>query len=511
VSLSAEEQAELDRLLVMPPDTLYQRDPIGWMVKTLGIPEWTIRWSMLPEYKDHVWDGTPDPLAAICEAVAEGRDVGVESATGTGKTFLGAGLALWYNACFEDSLVITTAPVEKQLKAQCWKEIGLHFAKYQQRYPMASMVDLRVRMREGAGAQERWAIIGYGCGVEADTESATRAQGFHAKDMLVVTEETPGVPSPVMTALANTRTGAHNHALALGNPNHQLDELHKFCIRPGTVHIRISALDHPNVVTGREMIPGATSRAFIARALAEYRTDTHPLYQSRVRGISPVMNPKGFFHPDDVKAGLERGLRPEQYEFAPIILSCDPAWEGDDELVIGKRQGLWYEILQVIPKNDNDFHVASILAQYEDQFAADGVVIDLGYGTGIYSAGKTMGRTGWHLVSFAEAAVDAGCLNKRAEMIKAARDWLKAGGCVSTKGPWADQLRVDLLSLETVPRPDGVLQFEAKKDMKKRGLKSPGQLDALALTFGRAIQKRTAKRQRAFAAADYHPHARLSR
>lgn len=513
MSLDAAEQAELDRLLLMPPDTFYARDPIGWMVATLRIPEWSIRWSMLPEYAGHKWDGTPDPLVAICEGVAAGKDVGVESGTGTGKTFLGAGLGLWYNACFEDSLVITTAPVEKQLKAQCWKEIGLHFPKYRARYPNASMVDLRVRMREGAGEQERWAIIGYGCGVDADASSATRAQGFHAKDMLIVTEETPGVPPPVMTALANTRTGAHNHALALGNPDHQLDELHKFCIRPGTVHVRISALDHPNVVTGRELIPGATSRQFIASRLAEYGSETHPLYQSRIRGISPVMNPKGYFHPDDVAAGLGRTLRQDQYAFAPVILSCDPAWEGDDELVIGKRQGLWYQVLEVIPKNDNDLHIANKLARYEDEHDADAVFIDLGYGTGIVSAGRTMGRN-WTLVAFAEKANDPGCLNKRAEMMQGARDWLKSGGCVSTKGVWADQLRTDMLSLETIPRPDGILQFEAKKDMKARGLKSPGQLDCLALTFAHPVQKKDRNphpAQRGFATSDYRPHDRLKR
>jgi phage terminase large subunit len=286
--LTEAEQAELDRLLQMPPDSFYARDPIGWMVNVLGIPEPTLRWSMHPEYANHVWDGTPDPLCAIADAIAAGHDVGVESATGTGKTFLGAGLALWFQACFEDSLVITTAPVEKQLEAQCWKEIGSHFPKYRQRYPMASTVKLRVRLREGAGEQERWAIIGYGCGVDAGSASATRAQGFHAAHMLVVTEETPGIDAAIMTALANTCTGLHNIRLALGNPDHQLDSLHTFCIQPGVVHVRISALDHPNVVTGREVIPGATTRKFIAGRLAEYGSDDHPMYRSRVRGFSPA-------------------------------------------------------------------------------------------------------------------------------------------------------------------------------------------------------------------------------
>lgn len=284
-----EERAEIDRILAAPPDIAYRHDPVGWMRDVLGIPEWSLRWSMLPEYRDHVWDGTPDPLAAMCEGIAAGQDVGVESATGTGKTYVAGALSLWFCACWMDSLTITTAPVEKQLKAQLWKEIGAHWAKFAARYPMASTVDLRVRMRALEGERERWAILGYGCGVDADAASATRAQGFHAAHMLIITEETPGIDGAVMTAHQNTSTGDHNLRLALGNPDHQLDQLHIFCQRPGVRHIIISALDHPNVVCGREVIPGAVGRKSIAARLAECGGIAEtPIYQSRVRGISPA-------------------------------------------------------------------------------------------------------------------------------------------------------------------------------------------------------------------------------
>jgi hypothetical protein len=41
----------------------------------------------------------------------------------------------------------------------------------------------------------------------------------------------------------------------------------------------------------------------------------------------------------------------------------------------------------------------------------------------------------------------------------------------------------DLIGPETVPRLDGKIQLESKKDMKKRGIPSPGRGDALALSF----------------------------
>ncbi|MGJ0510204.1 MAG: hypothetical protein ACR652_24420 [Methylocystis sp.] len=290
--LLPDERKELDAHLIAlkdtpKPDEAYQKDPIGWMRDKLGIPEEQIRWSKLPEYAFHIWDGTVDPLAVVCEAIAEGRDCGVESATGTGKTYLAAALCLWFVACFSDALVVTTAPKEGQLTAQLWKEIGRQWPRFEAAYPWATKVTLRVRLKEGAGEQETWAIIGWACGVGSVEESATKAQGFHAAHMLVVTEETPGIDPAVMTAFKNTSVGEHNVRLALGNPDHRSDSLHRFCGEKDVVPVRISAYDHPNVVCGREVIPGAVSRKSIASKREDYGSDDHPMFKSRVRGLCP--------------------------------------------------------------------------------------------------------------------------------------------------------------------------------------------------------------------------------
>lgn len=290
--LLPEERQELDAHLVAladapRPDIAYQHDPVGWMRDRLGIPERMVKWSLHPEYAGHRWDGTPDPLARMCEAIAAGQDCGVESATGTGKTFLAAAIVLWFVACFEDALVVTTAPKEGQLTTQLWKEIGRAWGKFSAAYPWASKVTLRIRMKEGSGEQETWAILGYACAVGSVEDSATKAQGFHAAHMLIVTEETPGIDPAVMTAFKNTCTGDHNVRLALGNPDHPRDSLHRFCQEKDVVAIRVSAYDHPNVVCGREVIPGAVGRKSVASKLEDYKGETHPMFKSRVRGICP--------------------------------------------------------------------------------------------------------------------------------------------------------------------------------------------------------------------------------
>jgi hypothetical protein len=205
----------------------------------------------------------------------------------------------------------------------------------------------------------------------------------------------------------------------------------------------------------------------------------------RVRGMFPNISAKQFISTDDVDRAYGSSLRPEQYNFAPKIISVDPAWEGDDELIIGMRQGLTFKILRACGKNDNDIQIANIIANIEDEEHADAVFIDGGFGTGIVSAGKTMGRN-WTIVWFSGVSSDPGCLNKRAEMWKLGRDWLKEGGAI----PEDQVIYNDLIGPETVPRLDGKIQLESKQDMKARGIPSPNRGDALMLTFAYPVLKK---------------------
>jgi hypothetical protein len=205
----------------------------------------------------------------------------------------------------------------------------------------------------------------------------------------------------------------------------------------------------------------------------------------RVRGMFPSQSMKQFISSEDVDLAYGKHLRVDQYNFAPKIISVEPAWEGDDNLEIGMRQGLAFKILRTIPKNDNDIEIANIISRYEDEEQADAVVIDGGYGTGIVSAGRAMGRN-WLIIWYSGKSPDPGYLNMRAYMWGKMKEWLKSGGAI----PEMQQLYDDLIGPETVPRMDGKIQLEAKKDMKARGIPSPNKGDCLAQTFAFNIQKK---------------------
>jgi len=208
----------------------------------------------------------------------------------------------------------------------------------------------------------------------------------------------------------------------------------------------------------------------------------------RVRGVFPRKSSNQFISEQLVEDALSRTIDKRQYEFAPVIITCDPAWTGDDDLVIAKRQGMHFEILDTIPFNDNDMWIGDKLAKYEDKYNADAVFIDQGYGTGIASFGKTIGRD-WVLVSFSGAVINEGYKNKRAEMWGEGKKWLQAGGKIE----YHKDIMQDLTGVETVPTIDGKIQLESKKDMKKRGLPSPNTADAWCLSFAFPVSNVKAK------------------
>lgn len=263
----------------------YQRDPVGWARDKMAIPEHTLRWSLNSGYETHSWDGTPDPLAAAFEAIADGKDAAVESGTGTGKSFGVAILILWFLACWKNAQVYTFALDAKQLQLYIWKNIQELWPRFQAWFPNAELTSLTIRMR--GGIDETWAAHGRPVQIRAGETIASAAQGMHGEDMFLVYEEAAALDWSIIEAGRQTCTRPHNVRIFIGNPNHQLDSLHRVSQQAGVVAIRASALDHPNLVSGNpDTVPGTISQEKLDLRRADYGEQS-PVYQSRVRGISP--------------------------------------------------------------------------------------------------------------------------------------------------------------------------------------------------------------------------------
>ena len=397
--------------------------------------------------------------------------IAVASGHGIGKSAQMGMLANWAMSCFDDCNIVVTANTENQLRTKTSPEIAKWFnSSLTSHWFKTSTMAIKLADKNRS---ESWRtdFIAWS---EHNTEAFA---GLHNKGKIIVLlfDEASKIADRVWEVAEGAMTDEDTVIIwiVFGNPTRNMGRFRE-CFRKFRNIWQTRQIDSRTV-------PG-TNKTFLQKLVDTHGEDSD-LAKVRVRGMFPSASARQFISTKDVDAARGRHLRKEQYSFAPKIIGVDPAWTGSDEFVIYFRQGLYSEKLASFEKNDNDIQMAQHVRRFEDELGADAVFIDGGHGTGIYSAGKTWGRA-WQLVWFAGKSADEGCLNKRVEMWKSMRDWLKEGGVIN---PDDDVLYYDLIGPELVARLDGKLQLESKDDMKARDIPSPNRADALALTFAHPV------------------------
>lgn len=397
------------------------------------------------------------------------------SGHGIGKSAFIGMIANWGMSTHHDTRVVITANTDTQLRTKTAPEVSKWFrlalTSHWFKKPAMSIYSIDVEH------EKNWRLD-FTPWSENNTEAFA---GLHneGKRIILIFDEASAIADKVWEVAEGALTDEYTEIIwiVFGNPTRNTGRFRE-CFRKFRHRWLTKHIDSRDVE--------GTNKAKLQEMVDDYGEDSD-IVKVRIRGMFPSASLKQFIPTHLVDAAKGKHLKINQYEFAPVIITCDPAWEGDDELVIAMRQGLYFKILEVIPKNDNDVLVANKIAAYEDKYQADAVNIDGGYGTGIISAGKTMGRN-WFIVWFSGESPDPGYLNLRAYMWGKAKEWLAEGGAI----PDDDVLYEDLIGPETVARLDGKIQLESKKDMKTRGLRSPNRADSLILSFARNVTKKKA-------------------
>ena len=415
--------------------------------------------------RDKLKGGAVDRGEVIRQAVSSGH--------GPGKSAFVSMILKWAFDTREDTRGVVTANTERQLLTKTWPEVTKwHNMSLTAHWATCTATAL---VSNSPGHEKNWRIDAVPWS-ESNTEAFA---GMHneGKRLILLFDEASAIGDAVWEVAegALTDIGTEILWLVFGNGTRATGRFRE-CFRKERhlwdgVQIDIRTVEGINLVE-------------VDRMVTQYGEDSDRV-KVRVRGMFPSMSAKQLISQTDVDAAFGKHLRPEQYQWAPKIISVDPAWEGDDDMEIGMRQGLLWTHLRTIPKNDNDMQVASVIARLEDEHQADAVFIDGGFGTGILSAGRTMGR-GWQVVWFGGKAPEQGYANMRAWMWVQMRDWLKGGGAI----PGDQGLADDLTGPELKATLDGTIQLESKKDMKARGLPSPNKADSLAISFAYPVQAR---------------------
>lgn len=403
-------------------------------------------------------DGLRTPDSVIREAVASGN--------GIGKSALVSWIIIWAMATHEDTRGVVTANTEAQLRAKTWAELSkwyrLFIAKDMFHFTATSIFCVQ------EGHERTWRVDA----IPWSKDNPEAFAGLHnqGKRILMLFDEASAIYDEIWNVAEGAMTDSDTEIIwcAFGNPTRPQGKFYE-CFHGAKAMWHTRQIDSRNVkISNKQQL----------REWEEQYGEDSDFFKVHVRGIFPSASDNQLISRQLVDVALRRELEQKLYKFAPVIIGVDPAWTGGDMLAIVMRQGLYSKVLELMPKNDNDLAVGRKIAKYQDDYGATAVFIDMGYGTGIYSVGRDMGRAGWRLVSFAEAADGDEYANKRAEMWAEVKKWLEEGGSIDDEG-----LADELTGPEAYINRKGKLQLESKDDMKKRGLASPNMADALALTF----------------------------
>lgn len=441
----------------------FTHDPLGFVYAAFPWGEGELAARRGPEQ----WQA--DTLRSIGERLSEGMTVreAVASGHGVGKSALVAWLILWAMATHEDTRGVVTANTETQLRSKTWAELGKWYRLFLGRHLFT--LSATALASAARGHERSWRIDA----VPWSDASPESFAGLHNQGgrILVIFDEASAISDTIweVTEGAMTDRGTELIWCAFGNPTRRSGRFYD-CFH------RLRGRWHHRQVDSRTVTISDARQ--LAEWIADYGEDSD-FVRVRVRGLFPSASEKQLIPSDVAETAARRTIPTSAYEFAPAVIGVDPAWSGSDAMAIVLRRGLWSKVLAVLPKQTDDMASAGLIARCQDEHRAEAVFIDLGYGTGIYSAGKNLGRNDWRLISFAAKPTRQGYANKRAEMWSEMKDWLEAGGKIDDNR----DLIADLTAPEAFVNSKGLLQLESKDAMKRRGLPSPNIADALALTF----------------------------
>lgn len=267
----------------------------------------------------------------VLDLIRDERKVAVAAGVGVGKTRCAAWVVLWFLYSRRPSKVITTAPTWIQVEKLLWKEIGAAWS--------SSAIALPGRkLQTEIQLDDEWFALGLSTTTNVGDISATRFQGFHSPNVLVVLDEATGVPAELWEGAEGLAIGPDDRIFAIGNPTDPASRFKTVFGLSTWKTLNLDCRNHPNVVKkDHHIIPGAVTKEWIEDKLEEYGSVEAPLFQAKVVGRFPDQAADALISLGWVAQAQTRWeliaemLKVKQHDDGRgVALGMDVAGEGDD-------------------------------------------------------------------------------------------------------------------------------------------------------------------------------------
>lgn len=417
------------------------------------------------QVRAHGFDGK-HPVPPIRAAISSGH--------GIGKSVMAAWLVCWIMSTRPHAQGTVTANTYTQLDTKTWAAVkrwmGLCITR-----DWFEAGDKRLYHK---AHKDSWF-----CAPQSSKEENSEAfAGQHAADStsFYIFDEDSGIPDKVHEVAEGGLTDGEPMIFLFGNCTRTTGHFHRACFGAQR------GLWQPTVVDSRSS--RFTNKEQIEEWIQTYGEDSD-FVRVRVKGIPPRASDAQFIDQERVLLAQKRqvAVLPDE----PLVVGVDMAWGGDDDNVIRFRRGLDARTIPPIRvrgelTRDPQVMVtrlADVLSRdWGGQMVHTLFLDSAGIAGPVGARLRALGFKNVQEVNFGADSPDDKCRYMRDYMWARMKDWLLVGAIDAD-----EQLEADLTGPGTRPDLRQRVWLESKEDMKKRGVDSPDDGDALALTFAAPI------------------------
>lgn len=400
----------------------------------------------------------------------------VSSGHGIGKSVMVAWLVDWIMSTRPHCQGTVTANTFTQLETKTWASIQ-RWTKLCLTAPWFAVVSNRMYH---LNYRESWFCAPQSC----REENSEAFAGQHAADStsFYINDEDSAVPDKIHEVSEGGLTDGEPMQFLFGNPTRTTGAFHAACFGAQRNRYLVTVVDsRQSKFTNKEQI---------AEWAQDYGEDSD-FFRVRVLGLPPAASDLQFIDTATVAAAQKRQVLVLPDE--PLIAGLDLARGGSDECVIRFRRGTDARSIPPIrvpgaAARDSMKMVtltADVLTKTYDGRKVTRLFVDAtggSIGGPIADRLRQLGFSHVTDVQFGGESPDPKLANMRAYMWSKLRDWLPRGAIDSTPA-----LEMDLTGPGYGHDKQDRLLLESKESMKKRGVDSPDDGDALALTFAQPV------------------------
>lgn len=407
----------------------------------------------------------------VLKAIPTNDRISIRSGHGVGKGAFISWIVLWALLTHDDVKIPIAANSQNQLRDNNWPEIS----KWHKRLPgpLQDQVEIqKERVFIKVASESAFAVAR-----TASKNNPEALQGLRGTNTFYIIDEASGISDIVFEVAQGSLSSPGAKAILLGNPTRAsgffYDTHHKLRGRWKTF------------VVNSEDVPRATGH--IEDIIAAYGKGSNR-YRVRVLGEFPTADDQTVIPLELMTAARFRDIvTPNVYP----VWGLDVARYGDDSTALCKRKA--NRLLEPIKEwhQKDTMQVAGLIkAEYEkthpDERPIEILIDVIGLGAGVVDRLNELGLPVTGINVGESPAAEDRYMRLRDEIWFKGREWFQGRDVI-----FDDEATVAELCQPTYDfHSNGRIVVESKKDMKKRGVRSPNRADAFLLTLAAGLDRK---------------------